>query len=250
MDAAYGARYRELYRRHWWWRAREAMVLARLEGLAPAAGFGDILDVGCGDGLLLDALARFGRPQGLEPDAALLSDYGRARGTIHVAPFDERFRPAERFGLILMLDVLEHLDDDVAALRHAARLLDRRGRLVITVPAFRMLWTGHDDINHHRTRYTAATFRRAAARAGVRIDELRYFFHWLFPLKLAVRLAERARRAPAAPASLPAAPINRACYAVSRLEQATWGRLGLPFGSSLLAVCSASADVEMVEQGA
>lgn len=237
MDPAYGARYRDLYERHWWWRAREAMVLELLGRHAPPAGFGPILDIGCGDGLFLPALGRFGNPEGLEPDAGLVTEIGRGRGTIHTVPFDERFQPPRRFGLILMLDVLEHLDDDAAALRHATGLLAPGGLLLITVPAFRLLWTAHDDYNHHRTRYTAATFDRAAARAEVEVTARRYFFHWLFPLKLMVRLKETLR--PAAP-TMPAVPgglVNRLFYGVSRLEQRTWGRLPLPFGSSLLALC-------------
>ncbi len=236
MDADYGARYRDLYQRHWWWRARETMVLRLLESYSPVGGYGDILDIGCGDGLLLEHLEAFGEPQGLEADADLVTDAGRALGKITVAPFDTDFQPPERFGLILMLDVLEHLDDDVAALRHAVELLVPGGLLVLTVPALMALWTNHDDMNHHRTRYTRTTLGAAAASAGVTIDHQRYFFHWLVPLKLAIRLNERLRPRPPQVPAVPAAPINRLILAASHFEQATWGRLPWPAGSSLLAV--------------
>ncbi len=239
MDPAYGARYRELYERHWWWRSREHMVVRLLERLAPPSGFGDILDVGCGDGLFLPQLQRFGRPQGLEGDGDLVTDQGRAAGPITVSLFDEGFQPTERFGLIVMLDVIEHLDDDVAALRHAASLLADGGRLVITVPAFRALWTAHDDLNHHRTRYTLRTLRDSTSKAGLRVDSARYAFHWLMPIKLAVRLKERLSRAEPEMARVPPILFNRLAYSASRIEQATWGRLPLPFGTSVVAVCSA-----------
>lgn len=237
MDPEYGARYRRLYERHWWWRAREAFVVELLARLAPPGGFGPILDVGCGDGLFFRQLRRFGEPEGVEVDAALVSDEGRARGPIHVGPFDATFAPRRRFGLVTLLDVIEHLDDDAAALRRAAHLLAPGGLLIVTVPAFRSLWTAHDDYNHHRRRYTAAAFAAAAARAGVAVRERRYFFHWLFPLKLLVRLKEAAVPSPPRLPEVPPPALNRALYGVCRLEQHTWGRVHWPFGSSLLAVC-------------
>ena len=107
-----------------------------------------------------------------------------------MGPFDRSFQPGKRYSLILMLDVLEHLADAPAALAYAVELLEPEGVLMITVPAFRWLWTSHDDMNHHGTRYTKQTFARLADLAGMRIDTCRYFFHWLVPLKLAVRAKE------------------------------------------------------------
>jgi SAM-dependent methyltransferase len=236
MDPTYGARYRELYERHWWWRAREAAILELLARLAPAGGFGRILDVGCGDGLFFPGLARFGEPEGLEVEEALVTDAGRARGTIHVGPFDALFEPGHRFGLVTLLDVVEHLDDDVEALRHAARLAAPDGLLVITVPAFQALWTAHDDTNHHRRRYTRGSLLRAAREAGLEIRSCRYLFHWLFPVKILVRLKERLSPGIPAIARIPPPAINRFLYGVSRLEQRTWGHFPWPLGSSLLAV--------------
>ena len=61
MDPTYGANYEELYRRHWWWRAREAAILHELARLKPAGGWRRILDVGCGNGLFFDRLSELGR---------------------------------------------------------------------------------------------------------------------------------------------------------------------------------------------
>jgi 2-polyprenyl-3-methyl-5-hydroxy-6-metoxy-1,4-benzoquinol methylase len=231
MDAEYARAYRELYQRHWWWRAREALVLRTLRGLREGRARAPILDVGCGDGLFFDRLAEFGEVDGVEPDASLLTPDSPHRGRITVAPFDERFQPARRYALVLMLDVLEHLGDAEGALRHARSLLQPDGRLLVTVPAFPWLWTHHDDLNRHYTRYTRSTLRNVAALAGLRVEESRYFFHWTVAAKLAVRAKERVL-GPGGPERLPAAPLNRALYLLSRAEQA----LHLPFGSSLLAV--------------
>jgi SAM-dependent methyltransferase len=236
VDAEYGQRYRDLYTRHWWWRAREAALVDTLQAIPAAGGRHRILDVGCGDGLFFDRLLDLGDVEGIEPDAALVGPTGVHRGRIHVQPFDDRFRPATNYSLILMLDVLEHLEDPVAALRHATSLLTETGHLVITVPAFMLLWTNHDVINHHRTRYTKATLRAAARIAGLHLDREEYWFQWTCPAKIGTGLVERALRLAPAPPAVPPAWINRALYTLSRAERRVLGPLAPPFGSSLVAV--------------
>jgi len=234
VRADYGQRYRELYEQHWWWRARERIILDTLRAQQPRQGWKSILDVGCGDGLFFDQLLRFGEVEGIETGEALVSKTGVHRRRIHIGPFDENFQPGKQFSLILMLDVVEHLPDPVRALRHALALLAPGGTLLVTVPAFRLLWTNHDIINEHLTRYTKRTFRDVARRAGLRIEAERYLFQWLFPIKLATRIAERAL---GLEPKLPAVPphwINSLLYTLSRFEQNTWGALPLPFGSSLM----------------
>lgn len=245
MDDAYGRTYADLYRRHWWWRAREALILEVLAELRPGGGWGTVLDIGCGDGLLFDRLSSLGEVEGVEPDAGLVSANGPWRHRIHVRAFDESFDTGRRFGLIVMLDVLEHLLDPVGALRHARSLLAPGGRMVLTVPAFRLLWTRHDEINHHVTRYTRAHLVHQARRAGLNVEHARYFFHWLFPAKLAVRATEHLLGAGDTLPSVPPEWINAAAYRLSRLEQAVVKPLRLPFGTSLLAVLSAPTSPPM-----
>lgn len=236
MDPEYARRYRDLYYRHWWWRAREQVIIATLRRRRPPAGWRHILDVGCGGGVFFARLAEFGDVEGVEPDAALVDDAPHVRSRIYVGPFDQQYRPPHLFDLILMLDVLEHLDDPTAALRHALSLLAEGGTVLVTVPAFELLWTSHDDFNQHRTRYTKRTMRALARAAGLRIERMRYFFHWTFPAKVAQRIVQAAARAPATPAAVPPRPVNGMLYALSRLEHFALGRLDLPFGSSLMAV--------------
>lgn len=233
MDADYGQRYRDLYEHHWWWRAREGFVTRVIAGRAPDGGFGPILDVGCGDGLFLDGLDRFGAAQGLEADGALVSPDRAAR--IHVGPLDDSFKPAERFGLITMLDVLEHIPDDAAALARAREVIAEDGLLVITVPAYQALWTHHDTLNHHHRRYTRAALAETLTGAGFTVLDARYFFHWTVLPKLAVRALEAVRGTNDAGEQVPAAPVNAALRWLSEVEQRTWGHLPLP-GSSLLTV--------------
>lgn len=236
MNAEYAQRYRGLYCSHWWWRAREALILATLRRYLPGRREAPVLDVGCGDALFLPALEEFGTPEGVEVDGSIVDPAGPYASRIHIGPFDAGFRPDRRYALITMLDVLEHLDQPEESLRHAMSLLADDGLVLITVPAFRALWTSHDDLNHHRTRYTKRTFLRMAQACGLEVLEAGYSFHWTYPVKLLIRFKERLVSSPPRPVRIPAAFVNRLCLALSRWEQLVLGRVPVPFGSSLLVV--------------
>lgn len=238
MELLYGRQYRELYLRHWWWRAREEALVRVLRRHLNSQGQLRILDVGCGDGLFFDRLAEFGNVEGVEPDGRLVNPASSHSARINIVPFDKNFRPEKHYGLLLMLDVLEHLDDPSQALECAYSLLEEWGALLLTVPAFQILWTNHDVINHHRIRYRRHTLFPLLRNAGFSISEALYWYQWAVPVKLAVRMVERIL--PSQP-SLPRIPpewLNRLLYQVSRIEQDTLGASGIPFGSTLMVYCT------------
>lgn len=239
MDPAYAARYRELHARHWWWRAREEVVERELKARRPESGWKRALDVGCGDALHFPLLLRHAAAvEGVEPDRALLTERGleRSGGTIHVRPFDADFRPAHSFDLAVFLDVLEHMDDPRGALAHVHTLMESGATLVVTVPAYRHLWTTHDDLNQHQTRYTVPRLRRQLEEAGFTVDHARHFFRWVHPAKLVQRAVEAVSDPEPAPPRVPPAPVNQAFHALSRAEEAALRWLPLPVGSSIIAV--------------
>jgi len=238
LEPEYARQYRDLYMRHWWWRSREEAILEVLHRHFPVVAGHKILDVGCGDGLFFDRLAEFGEVAGVEPDAGLVNPLGPHHHRIRIAPFDASFRSTECFSLILMLDVLEHLDNPGESLRHACSLLTPSGGLLLTVPAFQILWTNHDVINRHRVRYRRKTLRPLLQQAGFAILEERYWYQWTCPVKLAIRLVESAFRRPPAVARVPPPWINRPLYWISRMEQQTLGAIGIPFGGSLMVYCA------------
>jgi SAM-dependent methyltransferase len=236
VDPKYGERYRELYQKHWWWRARTDFVLGVLRRLQPRQERETILDIGCGDGLFFDRLSQFGDVEGVESCPELVSPDNIYRDLIHVCPFNQDFQPAKRYSLILMLDVLEHFENPVSALRHAVELLSQDGMLLITVPAFMTLWTNHDVLNHHFTRYTKSTFLEVARKSFLEIREARYFYHWTCPMKLGQAFGERVFPTNLEPPRVPPGWINETFYRISKFEQKTLTRLPMPFGSSLMAV--------------
>jgi len=234
MDTAYAAAYERLYRHHWWWRTREAILLRTLADLLDEARPGRILDVGCGAGLFFDALERFGHVEGIESDAELVQQSGRWRDRIRAGELDESFRPDAPFDMILMLDVLEHVNNPEQLLGLGARLLAPGGRIVITVPAFTSLWTSHDDLNHHLRRYTANQLRQTIRDTGLLVESTSYLFQSLVIPKLMVRVIERTRGGPPHVPRTPAPVVNNLLrrWFLAERRVSRW----LPFGTSVMAV--------------
>ena len=225
--------------------AREAAILRVLNAHCQQGGRERILDIGCGDGLLFDRLARFGDVQGVEVCGNLVSQDNPWRSKIYVGPFDERYQPGGRFSLILMLDVLEHFADPLAALRHVDRLLAPEGLVLIHVPAFRSLWTSHDDLNHHYTRYTEESLRHVLSEASLDVASIQYTFYWTCPIKMAIRIKERLFFSLPKQPHVPSPLLNGICYYLSRAEQFLFRHRSPGFGSSILAMAKHSTSHEV-----
>jgi SAM-dependent methyltransferase len=240
MDPGYGARYARLYREHWWWRAREEYLTRLLERLVGAGGAGEVFDFGCGDGLFFPVLERYGEPWGMEPDATLLDPAGPWRDRISTGPLVDDATERGRYGLIVALDVLEHIADPIPVMAALRARLRPGGVFIATVPAFMGLWTTHDDINHHYRRYRVSELEEVMHTSGLTIVESRYLFVSFALVKWLVAQKERVVRPAVRPPELPAAPINAAVLSLTRLEQRLIGDAHPPFGSSAIVVARAA----------
>lgn len=228
---------------HWWYRGRRRVLRAELDRLHAPPG-ARLLDVGCGSGRTLDELAVYGLPSGVDlSDRAVRT--ARERGHLDVlrAPAEDLPFAEGAFDVVTCLDVLEHIDDDRAALRELLRVTRPGGRLVVTVPAYPALWSRHDEQNLHRRRYTRASLRAAARDAGWHLERETSFNTLLLPVAAAVRLAQRvvAPRPDRSDLARSPALLNRVLELPLALE-ASLLRLGLrlPAGMSLLAVLARS----------
>lgn len=236
MDRSYGERYARLYHDHWWWRAREEFLVRLLDAEVGPGDADQVLDFGCGDGLFLDRLARYGEPRGIETDERLLRPDGPWRTRISTAPL--AIDPSEhgRYGLIVALDVLEHIPDPEPVMAELARRLRPGGLFVATVPAFQQLWTTHDVLNEHQRRYTTDEIAALVRASGLVVTDTRYFFVWLAGLKCGVRLKERLFSSPPRAPEVPWGPWNAFLLGAARLEQRLIRDARPPFGSSALVV--------------
>ena len=187
--------------RHWWYRGRRRIVLDAVRSLSlPSRPH--ILDAGCGSGRNLVELASFGDVVGLEPSTRG-AEVARARGVgeVVVAGIDAMPFEDSRFDLITCLDVLEHIEDDLGALRELRRVARPGGILLITAPAYPRLWSSHDELNRHCRRYTRRVLLGRAVEAGWRPLRTTHFNALLLPVAAAWRLADRARPRQAPPTS-------------------------------------------------
>jgi hypothetical protein len=140
---------------------------------------------------------------------------------------------------MLMLDVLEHIEDDAAALGRLWHLLKAKGHAILTVPALQSLWSVHDVINLHYRRYDKRCLQRLLEDSGFVVRDLRYFFSWPLGLMYLRKLLLGTQQYPGKSytVTVPSAPVNSLFAGLSRTEQRLM-QLGVrwPLGSSLLAV--------------
>jgi SAM-dependent methyltransferase len=186
---------------HYWHLARRRLILDALPGVGPEDR---LLDVGCGPGTTTTFFNKEGRTvdyADVHPEALTLAKALATEELGADAASGLRFLQVDicrdplpgGYAGVLLLDVIEHLPDDVGALRNVRSGLAAGGRLVVTVPAFPSLWSRFDEIAKHKRRYTLATARAAIENAGFEVERSTYFFSPLFVASGAVQLARKAR---------------------------------------------------------
>ena len=240
MDRDYELQTHQAEDRHWWYRGRRKVLDGVIDDLRlPARA--EILDAGCGSGRNMIDLARHGTVTGVELSATSVSlARERSSGEVIEGSVLEMPFAVGRFDLAASLDVIEHLEDDLAALRELRRVVKPGGTLLVTVPAYQWLWSGHDVVNHHYRRYTRRTLQRVGEEAGWQQVRTTYFNSLLLPAAIMLRVLDRFNRKTTESSLdlwVPPAPLNWLLERPLALEAAMIGHGGrIPAGLSLLAV--------------
>ncbi len=240
MDRDYERQTHRAEDRHWWYRGRRTVLDGVIAGLGLPA-HARVLDAGCGSGRNMVELARHGTVIGVElSDTSVALARERAvgkvvAGSVLAMPFAD-----DSFDLAVSLDVIEHLEDDLAALRELRRTVAPGGVLLLTVPAYQWLWSGHDEINHHHRRYTRRSLQRVAEQAGWSQLRTTYFNSLLLPAAILLRVLDRVNTKTTESSLdlwVPPQPVNWLLERPLTLEAALIARGGrIPAGLSLLAV--------------
>ena len=185
--------------RHPWEQARLWVLqrlIARHVTLDPGSA---VIDIGCGDAFVIGSLARsFPATEFIGVDAAFTPEIVKAQQqhlppNVHLVQDLDTVPTSRPAALILLMDVLEHIDDDGGFLQD---VLSRPfsgppTQVIVTVPAYQWLFSSHDVFLKHFRRYTNGQLRRRLEGAGLRVLDLGYFFASLLPLRIVEVIAEK-----------------------------------------------------------
>jgi len=243
MEHEHQERYYELGKSYWWLAGKYRIIDdAVRRAFHPSLPHPRVLDLGCGPGNLLDFLAPYGDAYGSDYSSDALrfcSERGYRR--LFRADFHSLPLRGEGFDLVTCIDVLEHLADDRKAMGELYRILRPSGLLVVSVPAFQVLWGDHDTLYGHHRRYRTAEVRARLEEAGFQVSKLTYFEPLFFaPLwayrnlkKLFVRDGGIEKRDDFV--ALPR-PVNALLTELIAAERFAIRHVRFPFGVTILAI--------------
>jgi SAM-dependent methyltransferase len=232
----------ELDERHWWYRARREILADLIRRRIKLPANARILEIGCGTGHNLMMLKQFGKVDGVEIDpAARAIASSRLGHAVKDSPLPALAGiDARAYDLVAILDVLEHVEQDREALVSIAERLKPGGKILITVPAHPWMWSAHDEVNHHKRRYTRKSLSAVIAAAGLKVEMMSWFNSLLFPLAATARAIGRVTGKSDSDDSMPPAFVNGILEKLFGIERYALGRVPFPPGVSLVAIVSAS----------
>jgi SAM-dependent methyltransferase len=226
---------------HWWFVGRRAILESFLRTICSRLKTQNsrlsILDVGCGTGANLEMLAQFGTAEGVDVSDDALEFCRRKglkvqKGLAETLPYEDN-----SFDLTTALDVIEHLDDDVAGLKEMYRVTKPGGYSLIFVPAFMWLWGVQDDISNHRIRYTRKQIVERLEKAGYTVERATYA-NWTFfaPILGGRTLMKLTGIKPESENNVNISALNGIFGKIFSAERFWLKNLNFPFGVSIVIV--------------
>jgi SAM-dependent methyltransferase len=227
---------------HWWFVARRHLIVYLIKSLK--IQFPTILDVGTGTGGNLMMFSKLGKSFGIDAcDQAIELCNKRELENVIQCPIERIEYEDRTFDIITCLDVLEHLPDTVGALLELKRILRDDGKIIITVPAFKILWSQHDEALCHFRRYERSSLSDDLREVGLKIEKMSYFFFASFfvvaPIRIMRRfLISKQGKIHSDTTTLPPKLLNEFLKLLFRIEAKISVNFGLPFGTTLYAIVS------------
>lgn len=223
---------------HWWFTARREIINHLLHELKLPAN-AQLLELGCGTGGNLLMLSKHGELHAVESD----SFAQKFAADLQICPVTQGSLPNnlpqldQKYDLICLLDVLEHIEDDEGSLSQVEGLLQPDGRIVLTVPAYQWLWSSHDALHHHKRRYTAEKIKILLGRASLEAQRIGYFNTFLFPIVVLVRAINRIRKSDdKSGAAIPHRLLNKLFHFIFLSEKTVLTHSFFPFGTSVICI--------------
>ena len=237
MDPAHLEELARIERSYWWTVAKSELVTQLLSRHAPPPGM--LVEGGIGAGSNLARFRALGyETLGLDASAQAVAHCERNGQHVRVHDLQAPWPVSQgSVDVVVLLDVIEHLHDPVAALRHAAHALRAGGTLVLTVPALPALMGPWDRMLGHLRRYTTRQLSREVADAGLTLTWLSYWNAFSLAPAILVRLRERLWSSPRS-AEFPPVPaaVNQSLKALAAAERSVMKVAPIPLGVSLVGV--------------
>ncbi len=240
MDKSLYSEMAFLETRHWWFLGRRAIIFDVIKRFCGSPS-GKALDVGIGTGINGVLLSKVGYAvDGVEDsdEAMLYVKKNYPNLSVLKTSFPSSSIPPASYNLVTMFDVVEHIGEDVSALKAARQALVPGGRVVITAPAFSFLWTKHDELAHHKRRYRRKELKTKLEEAGFETLFISYFNFFLFPAIIVFRLLGKLILKENANSDFSSTPnfLNLPFAKLFSLERFLMRLFSLPFGVSIIAV--------------
>jgi len=199
-----------------------------------------ILDVGCGSGKMTEDLKVFGEISGIDSSKKAIV-FCKKRGLKDVYKIDIGDKlpfPEKTFDLVLVLDVLEHIENDQKVLRNLKRIMKEEGFLILTVPAYQRLFSYWDKMLGHRRRYTKNGLTRKLRRNGYQILKISYFNSFILIPAIVFRFFKSKLKENKPPSDFVNLPrfFNSFLLFLSDLEREILKLANTPFGLSIIAI--------------
>jgi predicted unusual protein kinase regulating ubiquinone biosynthesis (AarF/ABC1/UbiB family)/SAM-dependent methyltransferase len=225
---------------HGWYEGRRRLVAQLLDGrIRPDAV---ALDVGCGTSETLDVLEALGARAAVGTDLSELALDHAMRRTPRprvLRSLAEHLPFADgSVGALVSMDVIEHVDDDVVAIREYVRVCEPGAVVLLTVPAYEWLWSEHDERAAHRRRYTAGGLEASARAAGLVVERASYYYSFLLPPAVLLRRTPLRRLSPPTDeeASSLGPAVDGVLAGLAAAERRAMRSVDLPAGLSIVLV--------------
>lgn len=242
----------EMEQKHFWHIGRRKIILNVLRRNIPNLGESRMLEIGCGNGSILDYLKQDGlNIEGGDIFVEGLRFCQQRMGSVALYQLDVMALPFYNdFDIIGIFDVLEHIDNDEKALLEISLALKPKGNLILTVPAHKFLWSYFDIDSHHKRRYSKTELVAKLERNGFTIKRISFYMFFLFPLLAVIRLmgnmflrGKDEKRNISASLEVRTIPIvNQVFLGLLKLERWLMRFVNLPFGTSLLVLAEKRED--------
>ena len=243
MDAEAYKEMIELQEEHWWFVARRDVIKSFVKMQMSQGSASKVLEIGCGVGGNVGLLSQSGHYRGIDMHKPAI-DYCSQKypqfefQCTRVEDIPQEFN-SNKFDSIYILDVLEHINDELAILKSSLNYLTQNGKILLTVPAFKFLWSPHDEFVHHVRRYTKVGLKKILEDSGYKVERISYFNSILFPLALIQRLGMRLlNRKLSTHLSTPPTIVNWLFKVIFAQQAWILKRTNLPLGLSIIAVMS------------